>query len=114
MVMQSGDTDSDEDALWNRPSEENNEDNENKGRPPSVLAKSRPKHNYLMLRGKIKSIRIMNENIQKSNLLIIKMKSQNNGLKFSKSPVSYFHLLHWIFNFQETLKLDLFYRNNKS
>ncbi|XP_049868317.1 DDB1- and CUL4-associated factor 8 isoform X2 [Pectinophora gossypiella] len=48
--MQSGDTDSDEEAVWNRSNEDNDENDEDKMKPPSVLTKPRPKHNYLMLR----------------------------------------------------------------
>lgn len=41
-----GETDSDDETwLWN------NRNNANKGDPPAVLFKTRPKHSYLILRG---------------------------------------------------------------
>lgn len=48
--MQSGDTDSEEEATWSRSND--NDDDENKTKPPSVLLKTRPKHNYEICRGK--------------------------------------------------------------
>ncbi|XP_026314772.1 DDB1- and CUL4-associated factor 8 [Hyposmocoma kahamanoa] len=48
--MQSGDTDSDEDAAWNRSNDDNDENDDDKTKTPSVLNKQRPKHNYLLLR----------------------------------------------------------------
>lgn len=41
--LHSGDTDSDDEGLWSRANENDEED---KGKLPSVLLKSRPKHNY--------------------------------------------------------------------
>ncbi|XP_026733216.1 DDB1- and CUL4-associated factor 8 [Trichoplusia ni] len=47
--IHSGDTDTDDEAAINR-SNEDNDDGEEKGKKPSVLLKTRPKHSYLLLR----------------------------------------------------------------
>lgn len=49
--IQSDDTDTDDEDPWENRTNTQNED-EDRGSPPSVLLKTRPKHNYLMLRGK--------------------------------------------------------------
>lgn len=46
--MQSGDTDSDEEGLWSRTREP--EETEDRSNPPAALLKTKPKHNYLMLK----------------------------------------------------------------
>ncbi|KAL0831609.1 hypothetical protein ABMA28_002387 [Loxostege sticticalis] len=47
--IQSDDTDTDDEDPWENRTNTQNED-EDRGSPPSVLLKTRPKHNYLMLR----------------------------------------------------------------
>lgn len=54
LVASSGrpeDGDSDDEGLWPRGDDEEETSDASKGNTPSVLKKTRPKHNYLLLRG---------------------------------------------------------------